>query len=65
MDAGITNEAILTLEVVTEPVPRTVSSKRKAAETDERCSDDCDEDWGSANGADEQSADVTEEDKQV
>ena len=69
MDAGITNEAILTLEVTNELAPKTAMKSAKksggaSAHSESWSEGECDDEDGDTDGADE-ACDVTEEDKQV
>ena len=69
MDAGITNEAILTLEVTNELAPKTAKKSAKksggaSAHSESWSEGECDDKNSDTGGADE-ACDVTEEDKQV
>ena len=67
MDAGITNEAILTLEVTNELAPKSVKSAKKSgatAHSESWSEGECDDEDGDTGVADK-ACDVTEEDKQV
>ena len=67
MDAGITNEAILTLEVTNELAPKSAKSAKKSGATAHSESwpeGECDDEDGDI-GGDDEACDVAEEDKQV